>query len=111
MQILDHATGYLMAFGAMIAKARQAREGGSWHVQVSLARTGQWLWEMGRSTTGLATPDITPEAAAPLLASMPSGFGTLSAVRHAAILSKTPAHWALPSVPLGTSPPRWPAPG
>ena len=40
-QMLDHATGYFMAFGAMMAKARQAREGGSWHVQVSLAQTGR----------------------------------------------------------------------
>src|SRR5258708_7670374 len=38
-QMLDHAAGYLMAFGAMMAKARQAREGGSWHVRVSLAQT------------------------------------------------------------------------
>lgn len=111
MQILDHATGYLMAFGAMIAKARQAREGGSWHVQVSLARTGQWLWEMGRLAEGLATPDITPEEAAPLLAAMPSGFGMLTAVRHAAALSETPAHWTLPSMPLGSSPPCWPVRG
>src|SRR6266436_5435680 len=35
-QMLDHATGYLMALGAMMAKARQSREGGSWHVRVSL---------------------------------------------------------------------------
>lgn len=108
MQILDHATGFLMAFGAMIAKARQAREGGSWHVQVSLARTGRWLWEMGRLADGLATPDITPAAAAPYLADMPSGFGTLTAVRHAAQLSATPAFWARPAVPLGTDPARWP---
>lgn len=108
MQILDHATGYLMAFGAMIAKARQAREGGSWHVQVSLARTGRWLWDMGRLADGLATPDITPAAAAPYLADMPSGFGTLTAVRHAAQLSATPAFWARPAVPLGTDPARWP---
>ncbi|KPF98218.1 carnitine dehydratase [Rhodopseudomonas sp. AAP120] len=108
MQILDHATGYLMAFGAMIAKARQAREGGSWHVQVSLARTGRWLWDMGRLADGLATPDINPAAAAPYLADMPSGFGTLTAVRHAAQLSATPAFWARPAVPLGTDPARWP---
>lgn len=108
MQILDHATGYLMAFGAMIAKARQAREGGSWHVQVSLARTGRWLWDMGRLADGLATPDITPAAAASYLADMPSGFGTLTAVRHAARLSATPAFWARPAVPLGTDPARWP---
>jgi crotonobetainyl-CoA:carnitine CoA-transferase CaiB-like acyl-CoA transferase len=111
MQILDHATGYLMAFGAMIAKARQAREGGSWHVQVSLARTGQWLWEMGRLPQGLATPEITPEAAAPYLDRVASGFGTLSAVRHAAQLSATPAGWTRPAVPLGSNPPVWPPRG
>src|SRR5258706_5764590 len=38
-QMLDHATGYLMAFGAMMARTRQSREGGSWHVRVSLAQT------------------------------------------------------------------------
>ncbi|PZA13284.1 CoA transferase [Rhodopseudomonas palustris] len=111
MQILDHATGYLMAFGAMVAKARQAREGGSWHVQVSLARTGKWLWEMGRLPHGLATPEISPEAAAPYLESVESGFGTLRAVRHSAVLSATPAAWARPAVALGTDPAAWPARG
>ena len=61
-QMLDHATGYLMAFGAMMAKARQAREGGSWHVRVSLAQTGRWLWNLGRLDGGLKTPDLTGEA-------------------------------------------------
>ncbi|GLU35510.1 hypothetical protein Busp01_53520 [Trinickia caryophylli] len=36
-QALDHATGYLAAFGAMVALMRRAKEGGSWHVRVSLA--------------------------------------------------------------------------
>ncbi|MCE3271780.1 MAG: L-carnitine dehydratase/bile acid-inducible protein, partial [Ramlibacter sp.] len=31
MQILDEATGYLIAFGAAAALARQRQEGGSWH--------------------------------------------------------------------------------
>src|SRR5882762_2899427 len=53
-QMLDHATGYFMAFGAMMAKARQSREGASWHVQVSLAGTGRWLWNLGRVDGGLA---------------------------------------------------------
>ena len=56
-QMLDHATGYLMAFGAMMAKARQAREGGSWHVRVSLAQTGRWLWNLGRVADGLKAAD------------------------------------------------------
>src|ERR1700686_4374516 len=41
-QMLDHATGHLMAFGAMMARARQSREGGGWQVPVSLAQTGRW---------------------------------------------------------------------
>jgi crotonobetainyl-CoA:carnitine CoA-transferase CaiB-like acyl-CoA transferase len=106
-QMLDHATGYLMAFGAMMAKLRQAREGGSWHVQVSLARTGKWLWEMGRLDKGLNAPDIGGDAVAALVQELPSGFGTLSGVRHAAVLGSTPAYWARPAVPLGTDPPVW----
>ncbi|HEY0328515.1 MAG TPA: CoA transferase [Rhodopseudomonas sp.] len=107
-QMLDHATGYLMAFGAMMACARQAREGGSWHVQLSLARTALWLWEIGRLADGLAAEEIPREATTPLLQQMPSGFGTLEAVRHAAQLSATPADWSRPAMPLGSHPPRWP---
>lgn len=108
-QMLDHATGYLMAFGAMMAKARQAREGGSWHVRVSLAQTGRWLWNLGRLDRGLNTPDITGEAVhAAFIESMPSGFGTLKAVRHSALLSTTPARWSRPAMPLGSHPPQWP---
>lgn len=107
-QILDHATGYLMAFGAMMARARQAREGGSWHVQVSLARTGKWLWDMGRIAGGLSAEDIGGADVRPYLEEMPSGFGTLSVVRHAAALPQTPAHWSRPAVPLGADLLRWP---
>ena len=108
MQILDHVTGYLMAFGAMMARVRQAREGGSWHVRVSLAQTGHWLWNLGRLDKGLAVPDIKPEAVAGFLEESDSGFGRLRAVRHAASLSQTPAFWARPSVPLGHDAPKWP---
>ncbi|MDB5563652.1 MAG: carnitine dehydratase [Tardiphaga sp.] len=107
-QMLDHATGYLMAFGAMMAQARQAREGGSWHVQVSLARTGKWLWDMGRLADGLAAEDLPGDEIKPFVAQTPSGFGMLSAVRHAAVLSETPALWARPAMPLGSHAPQWP---
>jgi crotonobetainyl-CoA:carnitine CoA-transferase CaiB-like acyl-CoA transferase len=109
-QMLDHATGYLMAFGAVMAKARQSREGGSWHVQVSLAQTGRWLWDLGRVTDGFKTEDLRSEAAAPFIEELPSGFGPLRSVSHSAILSKTPAYWARPAMPLGSHPAQWPAP-
>jgi crotonobetainyl-CoA:carnitine CoA-transferase CaiB-like acyl-CoA transferase len=108
-QMLDHATGYLMAFGAMMAKARQSREGGSWHVRVSLAQTGRWLWHLGRVADGFKTADIKADAAGPFMQEMPSGFGPLWAVSHSAVLSKTPACWARPAMPLGSHAPQWPA--
>jgi crotonobetainyl-CoA:carnitine CoA-transferase CaiB-like acyl-CoA transferase len=109
-QMLDHATGYLMALGAMMAKMRQARDGGSWHVSVSLAQTGRWLWNLGRLDGGLNTPDLSGEAVyAAFIESMPSGFGMLKAVRHSALLSTTPAQWSRPAMPLGSHPAHWPA--
>ncbi len=106
-QMLDHATGYLMALGAMMAKMRQSREGGSWHVRVSLAQTGRWLWNLGRLADGLKTGDLNGDAVAPFLEETASGFGPLRAVSHAAVLSKTPAFWARPTMPLGSHPAQW----
>src|ERR1700738_1373577 len=108
-QMLDHATGYMMAFGAMMAKARQAREGGSWHVRVSLAQTGRWLWNLGRVADGFKTEDLKGDTVKPFVEEIPSGFGPLRSVTHAAILSKPPAFWARPAMPLGSHKPQWPA--
>jgi crotonobetainyl-CoA:carnitine CoA-transferase CaiB-like acyl-CoA transferase len=46
-QALDHATGWLAALGALASCRRQAREGGSWLVEVSLARTAEFLKSLG----------------------------------------------------------------
>ena len=108
-QMLDHATGYLMAFAAMMAKARQAREGGSWHARVSLARTGYWLWDLGRLSEGLKAPDYRDDEVQGFMEDLPSGFGPLHSVRHSAVLSKTPARWDRPAMPLGSHKPQWPA--
>lgn len=105
MQILDQATGYLIALGTSAALVRQQREGGSWHVEVSLAQTAHWLRGLGRVADGLQTakPDDTPYRE-----SSQSGFGVLQSLRHSAQLSRTPAHWVRPSMPPGSHPPRWP---
>jgi len=108
-QMLDHATGYLMAFGAMMARARQSREGGSWHVRVSLAQTGRWLWNLGRVADGLKIEDLKRDAVTAFIEEMASGFGPMQAVSHSAVLSKTPAFWARPAMPLGGHPAQWPA--
>lgn len=42
-QVLDHATGYLLAAGIVTALRRRAQVGGTWRVSAHLARTAQWL--------------------------------------------------------------------
>jgi crotonobetainyl-CoA:carnitine CoA-transferase CaiB-like acyl-CoA transferase len=106
MQVLDYATGFLMAFGAQAALRRQSLEGGSWHVRVSLARTALWLRSMGRLTDGFSAPGASFEGMAE---EYDSGFGKLVALRHAPKFSRTPAHWLRPSMPPGSHAPVWPA--
>ena len=103
-QILDMASGFLLAFGTQAALARQRAEGGSWHVQVSLARTGQWLRELGRVDGGFGVGVPSAEAR---METSDSGFGLLRAVRHAASFSATPAGYARKSVQPGTDPLSW----
>ena len=107
-QALDHASGFLMAFGAIAGLMRRAERGGSWHVKVGLAQTGRWLQSLGRVENGFDCAMPTLEDVADLVERFESGFGQLTAVRHAARLSETPARWVRPSMPLGSHPPVWP---
>lgn len=104
MQILDEATGYLIAFGAAAALWHQQRAGGSWEVRVSLAQTGHWLRQLGRVEDGVAAkaPDLGP-----FLEATPSAWGLLQGVRHSAKLGRTPARWRRPSERPGDSEARW----
>ncbi|SOE46143.1 CAIB/BAIF family protein [Orrella dioscoreae] len=104
MQILDQATGFLMAFGAAAALWRQQSEGGSWLVEVSLAQTAQWLRGLGRVDDGLACPRPDVNAC---LQDYPCGYGALRALPPAAELARTPAGYVRASVPPGTDAPSW----
>ncbi len=107
-QALDHASGYFMAAAAMATLARRAGEGGSWHIRVSLARTGRWIQSLGQIADGFDIADPMADDIQDLMEQSPSGFGKLTAVRHAAQLAVTPTFWARPAVPLGSHPPAWP---
>lgn len=105
VQILDYASGFLMAFAAQAALLRQAREGGSWHVRISLARTALWLRSLGRIEAGFG---VEAPLASEFAESSDTGWGRLVAVRHAARLSHTPNGWRRRSDRPGTSPAVWP---
>ena len=108
---IDYLTGYLMAFGTLLALARRAREGGSWLVRISLAQTGSWL--VGRGQVPEAELQEVPEDFTPDEIARWSTFSDLSIgrVSHLAPvlqLSETQPHWSRPAVPLGYHEPVWP---
>src|SRR5258707_10233291 len=61
-------------------------------------------WNLGRVADGFKTEDLKADAVRPFVEEAPSGFGPLLSVRHSAVLSKTPAFWARPAMPLGSHP-------
>ncbi len=101
---IDYVSGYLMAYGATVALARRAREGGSWLVRVALARTAKWIVDRGMVDAASAQP---PEAAG-LVMDTQSPAGLITHMKPVVQLSETPARWARPPVPLGHHPPEWP---
>ena len=105
MQILDYATGHLMAFAAAAALHRQQREGGSWNVTLSLAQTGLWLRAMGRVADGFG---VSPPGREPFVETSESGFGQLQAIRLSAQLQRTALGWRRRSMPPGSHAAIWP---
>src|SRR5581483_9684514 len=55
---IDYLTGYLMAFGALIALKRRATEGRSCLVRISLAHAVRWL--VGRCELPVSSADNIP---------------------------------------------------
>ncbi|ANB74768.1 carnitine dehydratase [Paraburkholderia phytofirmans OLGA172] len=106
-QALDHATGYLAAFGAMVALARRATEGGSWHVRLSLAQTGRWLQSFGLVQDGWRAPDVSSDDVSDCLGTVDSTFGRVRGVLPAEMLDLTPAFYALPPVEVGADSASW----
>ncbi len=109
---IDFLTGYLMAFGAMVALGRRTREGGSWLVRISLAQVGRWLVGRGQvPEAGLkdVPKDFTPAELERWSMTSNTPVGRLQHLAPVLRLSETPPRWARPMVPLGHNEPVWPA--
>ncbi|MFH1605258.1 MAG: CoA transferase [Pseudomonadota bacterium] len=109
---IDFLTGYLMAFGALVALARRTREGGSWLVRISLAQVGRWLIERGQvpeaELKGIPK-EFTPAELERWSTISNTPVGRLRHLAPVLRLSETPPRWARPTVPLGYHQPVWPA--
>jgi crotonobetainyl-CoA:carnitine CoA-transferase CaiB-like acyl-CoA transferase len=100
--VTDYTTGYLAAYGALVALRRRAEIGGSYWVRVSLARTGMWVRSLGIAD---AMPQTTPLADAELTAlqqRVDTAWGPLDHLGPPVVLSGCPVGWRSPPVPLGT---------
>ena len=116
---IDYLTGYLMAFGALLALARRVREGGSWLVRISLAQVGRWLVERGQTPESRlpesrlqeVPQEFTPDEITQWSTASDTPSGRLRHLAPALQLSETRPYWARPTVPLGYHNPVWPEPG
>lgn len=96
-QALDHTAGYLLAAGITSALRRRADEGGSWRVEVSLARVAHALLDaprVERTPTRSWEPTLTT-------------FGELVIPVPAPAFDGSPREWPSAPVPWGSSAPAW----
>ena len=108
---IDYLTGYLMAFGGMVALNRRVHEGGSWLVRISLAQVGRWLVSQGEipeADLKNIPAEFTPEEIASWSTVSDTPMGKLGHLGPVLSLSETPPRWARTSVPLGHHDPVWP---
>jgi rhodanese-related sulfurtransferase len=107
--LTDSIAGYLGAAGALAALCRRAREGGSYHVTISLARCGMWVQELGLGSP--AEPgnlDLSFACSAPpLKRSMLTPFGELEYLAPVTRYSETESYFSRPPVPRGSSLAEW----
>ncbi len=111
---IDYLTGYLMAFGTMVALHRRATEGGSWLVRASLAQTGRWLVNRGQvaeSALADVAEDFSDDEIAGWSTESETPQGRLRHLAPVVQMSETAARWERPTVPLGHHAAVWPARG
>lgn len=103
----DYGTGYLGAYGTMLALARRAREGGSYHVKVSLCQTGMFLQRQGRIADPSQSTPLAPEEVIALQQDSQTSYGDIrhlaQVVRHGEIQPR----YAGPSPALGSARAEW----
>ncbi len=103
----DYTTGYLAAYGALVALARRAREGGSYHVRVSLCQSGMFIYRQGQLPVDVPPMPLTAEEIDALRIESRTHEGPLRHLRPILQLSETPPHWELPTAKLGGDSATW----
>jgi crotonobetainyl-CoA:carnitine CoA-transferase CaiB-like acyl-CoA transferase len=106
--VCDYTTGYLGALGALLALGRRAREGGSYHVQVSLCQSSMFIQRRGALADFANAPQrLTEDELAELYVEADSGYGRLRTLGPALRMSETQPHWARSTPVPGSDTAQW----
>jgi crotonobetainyl-CoA:carnitine CoA-transferase CaiB-like acyl-CoA transferase len=103
----DYTTGYNGACGVLFALARRAREGGSYHVRVSLCRSGMYIHKQGHVDYPSSDMGLSDAELVSIMVVSKGGHGTLKHLGPVLRLSETKPYWDKPSPVLGSSKPEW----
>ena len=103
----DYTTGYNGAYGVLLALQRRAREGGSYHVRVSLCRSGMYIYKQGHVRVPEGELGLSRAELDQIMVETKGGHGTLKHLAPVLKLSETKPHWDKPSPVLGSSKPEW----
>jgi crotonobetainyl-CoA:carnitine CoA-transferase CaiB-like acyl-CoA transferase len=103
----DYTTGYNGAYGVLLALARRAREGGSYHVRVSLCRSGLYIYKQGHVRCPEGNMGLSRAELDAIMIESRGGHGTLKHLRPVLSLSETRPYWDKPSPVLGSSRAEW----
>ncbi|MGE3287163.1 MAG: CoA transferase [Pseudonocardia sp.] len=104
-QLLDHATGYLIAAGTLRAVADQRERGGTPHVRLSLLGTAQWLLGLPPET-GPDPGEVDPD---PYLQEIDAPDGRLTLAIPPGSVGGHPLRWGPPPPSFGTAAAAWPS--
>jgi len=103
----DYTTGYNGAYGVLLALARRAREGGSYHVRVSLCRSGMYIYKQGQVSYPQPDMGLTQAELDAIMVESKGGHGTLKHLGPVLKMSETKPYWDKPSPVLGANEPEW----
>jgi crotonobetainyl-CoA:carnitine CoA-transferase CaiB-like acyl-CoA transferase len=110
-QALDSASGFFLAAGISAALYKQATEGGSYEVNVSLAGTMKFLRSLGQheGSSGFQCEQYKTQDDVPTewLEERESAFGLIRGVRHSASIQGIDVGWDSMPKPLGSDKAEW----
>ena len=95
----DYIAGYLGACGVLAALRRRAKEGGSYHVRVSLTRAAMWYAGLGQfPSKSFDGNDPRHRMIEPETLTAQTPYGLVKRLGPQVKLSKTPGQWRTPLV-------------